>query len=97
MTHFPEVMQREREREREKWPAHHLASLWQRETADYSRVASGAGEEGAMNRLQVITKWHQIPGFGTEIQGESFKGSPVFHPGKQNFNPSANTAQSFPD
>lgn len=39
----------------------------------------GAGRKGLQTGSP---KWHQILGLGTEIQEESFKGSPAFHPGK---------------
>lgn len=61
---------------------------------DYSRV-SGAGKEGAMNTLP---KWLQILDLGTEIQGESFKGSPAFHPGRsKTSNTLASITQAFLD
>lgn len=53
-----------------------------------SRLLESLLGGGTLNGLRVITKWHQILGFGTEIQGESFKGSPAFHPGRDKHRPS---------
>ena len=90
-------MQRERAREREAGSTllTTLPFYGGEEGRLLQSLSQGQGRKGLWTESP---KWHQILDLGTEIQGESFKGSPAFHPGRsKTSNTLASTTQDFLD